>query len=300
MIFLSPLILQSQQSSIIFSKVNFSIYNPAYTGVEGPSIVINSRLQWTGIDQAPRTSYFLYHLAQRKNVLLGISAINDRVFIENKTYLTLDYNYKLQIDQEKSIFLGIKAGGFYNNIDTDKIPRIFNEANPLLSAVESYFSPIIGVGFTMIAPNFFVGLGTPNLFNSKRFKQRDELEPSAQDLTLFHLTGGFKFALNSKLSLNPSVIYRSISDSPNFVSGNISFKYDEKLSLGTGLSNNDNLSVFFSSLSKNGFQWGYGYEFLNGSAAEAIKSPTHEIFLKINLDKKEDSEENESEINDEE
>ena len=114
------------------------------------------------------------------------------------------------------------------------------------------------------------------------------------------MTGGFKFALNSKLSLNPSVIYRSISDSPNFVSGNISFKYDEKLSLGTGLSNNDNLSVFFSSLSKNGFQWGYGYEFLNGSAAEAIKSPTHEIFLKINLDKKEDSEENESEINDEE
>ena len=152
-------ILKSQQSSIIFSKVNFSIYNPAFTGVEGPSLILNSRLQWIGIDQAPRTNYLLYHLAPKKNVLLGVSVINDRVFIENKTYLTLDYNYKLQIDQEKSIFLGIKAGGFYNNIDTNKIPRIFNEANPLLSAVESYFNPIIGVGFTMIAPNFFIGLG---------------------------------------------------------------------------------------------------------------------------------------------
>jgi hypothetical protein len=38
---------------------------------------------------------------------------------------------------------------------------------------------------------------------------------------------------------------------------------------------------------------------LNGSAAEAIKSPTHEIFLKINLDNKEDSEQKESEIKDE-
>ena len=285
--------LKSQQSSIIFSKVNFSIYNPAFTGVEGASLVINSRLQWTGIDQAPRTNYFLYHLPQKKNVLLGISAINDRVFIENKTYLTLDYNYKLQIDQEKSIFLGIKAGGFYNNIDTNKIHRIFNEANPLLSAVESYFNPIIGVGFTMISPKFFIGLGTPNLFNSKRFSETKELEPSAQDLTLFHLTGGLKFALNSKLSLNPLIIYRSISDSPDFISGNISFSYDEKVSLGTGLSNNDNLSVFFSSHSKNGFQWGYGYEFLNGSATDAIKSPTHEIFLKINLENKEDSEVNE-------
>ena len=299
LILLFSQVLKSQQSSIIFSKVNFSIHNPAFTGVEGASLIINSRLQWTGIDQAPRTNYLLYHLPQRKNVLLGVSAINDRVFIENKTYLTLDYNYKLQIDQEKSIFLGIKAGGLYNNIDTDKIPRIFNEANPLLSAVESYFNPIIGVGFTMIAPNFFIGLGTPNLFNSKRFKQIEELEPSAQDLTLFHLTGGLKFTLNSKLSLNPSIIYRSISDSPNFISGNISFSYDEKLSIGTGASNNDNLSVFFNSEGKNRFQWGYGYEFLNGSAAEAIKSPTHEIFLKINLDNKEDSEQKESEIKDE-
>ncbi len=292
-------VLKSQQSSIIFSKVNFSIYNPAFTGVEGPSLILNSRLQWIGIDQAPKTNYLLYHLAPKKNVLLGVSVINDRVFIENKTYLTLDYNYKLQIDQEKSVFLGIKAGGFYNNIDTNKIPRIFNEANPLLSAVESYFNPIIGVGFTMIAPKFFIGLGTPNLFNSKRYKQTGELEPSAQDLTLYHLTGGLKFTLNSKLSLNPSIIYRSISDSPNFISGNISFSYDEKFSIGTGASNNDNLSVFFNSEGKNRFQWGYGYEFLNGSAAEAIKSPTHEIFLKINLDNKEDSEQKESEIKDE-
>ena len=300
LILLFSQVLKSQQSSIIFSKVNFSIYNPAFTGVEGPSLILNSRLQWIGIDQAPKTNYLLYHLAPKKNVLLGVSVINDRVFIENKTYLTLDYNYKLQIDQEKSVFLGIKAGGFYNNIDTNKIPRIFNEANPLLSAVESYFNPIIGVGFTMIAPKFFIGLGTPNLFNSKRFKKTGELEPSAQDLTLYHLTVGLKFTLNSKLSLNPSIIYRAISDSPNFVSGNISFLYDEKFSIGTGGSNNDNLSVFFSSISKNGFQWGYGYEFLNGSATDAIKRPTHEIFLKINFDKKEDSEENESEINDEE
>ena len=88
LILLFSQVLKSQQSSIIFSKVNFSIYNPAFTGVEGASLIINSRLQWTGIDQAPRTNYLLYHLPQRKNVLLGVSAINDRVFIENTTYLT--------------------------------------------------------------------------------------------------------------------------------------------------------------------------------------------------------------------
>ena len=52
-------------------------------------------------------------------------------------------------------------------------------------------------------------------------------------------------SFNDKLSLNPIIIYRSVSDLPNFVSGNISIVYQEKISVGTGLSNNDNISVFY-------------------------------------------------------
>ena len=268
--------------------------------MEGPSLILNSRLQWIGIDDAPRTNYFLYHLPAKKNVHLGISALNDRVFIENKTYLNVDYNYKLQLNEERSIYLAIKAGGFYNNIDTDRIPRIFNEANPLLSAVESYFNPMVGVGFTVMDPKFFIGLGTPNLFNSKRFQNNGDLEPSAQDLTLFHLTGGYTFSINDKLNLNPLIIYRALSDLPNFVSGNVSLVYQEKISVGTGLSNNDNISVFFSSKNKNGFQWGYGYEFLRGSSEIAINKPTHEIFIRLGLGKKEIPEEEETSTDNEE
>ena len=98
-LFILPYNLLCQQSSIIFSKANLSVFNPAFTGLEGPSLILNSRLQWIGIDDAPRTNYFLYHLPAKKNVHLGISALNDRVFIENKTYLNVDYNYKLQLNE---------------------------------------------------------------------------------------------------------------------------------------------------------------------------------------------------------
>ena len=297
---LFPYNLICQQSSIIFSKANLSVFNPAFTGLDGPSLILNSRLQWIGIDDAPRTNYFLYHLPAKKNVHLGISALNERVFIENKTYLNVDYNYKLQLNEERSIYLAIKAGGFYNNIDTDRIPRIFNEANPLLSAVESYFNPMVGVGFTVMDPKFFIGLGTPNLFNSKRFQNNGDLEPSAQDLTLFHLTGGYTFSINDKLNLNPLIIYRALSDLPNFVSGNVSLVYQEKISVGTGLSNNDNISVFFISKNKYGFQWGYGYEFLRGSSEIAINKPTHEIFIRLSIEKKEIPEEQETSTDNEE
>ena len=297
---LVPFVSTAQQSSIIFSKSNLSIFNPSFTGVEGPLLALNSRIQMAGIDQAPRTNYLLYHLPSKKNVHLGISAINDRVFVESKTYLSLDYNYKLKLDQETSIYLGIKVGGFYNNINIDKIPRIFNEANPLLSAVGSYFNPMFGLGFTIIDPNFFIGLGTPNVFNIKRFQNNGDLEPSAQDLTLLHFTGGFKLRLGDKLSIDPLFIYRSVSDLPNFISGNLSFVFNDKFSLGTGFSNNDNASVFFGSKYKNGFQWGYGYEFYSGSPKYAINKPTHEIFIRMNLGKNNISEEEETDNNDEE
>ena len=297
---LLPLNLSGQQSSIIFSRSNLSVFNPAFTGVDGPLLALNSRIQMAGIDQAPTTNFLLYHLPSKKNVHLGISALNDRVFVESKTYLSLDYNYKLKLDQETSIYLGIKAGGFYNNINIEKIPRIFNEPNPLLSTVGSYFNPMFGLGFTIIDPNFFIGIGTPNVFNIKRFQNNGDLEPSARDLTLLHFTGGFKLRLGDKLSVDPLFIYRSISDLPNFISGNLSFVFNDKFSLGTGFSNNDNASVFFGSKYKNGFQWGYGYEFYSGSPKYAINKPTHEIFIRMNLGKNNISEEEETENNDEE
>ena len=82
---------------------------------------------------------------------------------------------------------------------------------------------MFGLGFTIIDPNFFIGIGTPNVFNIKRFQNNGDLEPSARDLTLLHFTGGFKLRLGDKLSVDPLFIYRSISDLPNFISGNLSF-----------------------------------------------------------------------------
>ena len=72
-------------------------------------------------------------------------------------------------------------------------------------------------------PKFLLVLNL-NLLIAK-FQNNGDLEPSAQDLTLFHLTGGYTFSINDKLSLNPLIVYRALSDLPNFVSGNVSLVY---------------------------------------------------------------------------
>ena len=145
-----------QEAHILFNRMNMAVYNPAFTGVNGAFISVNSRSQWSGINDAPRTNYLIYQLAQKEKVNLGFTVQNDRVFIENKTHFTADYNYKLQLTEGQFIYLGLKGGGFYNNIDVDRLERLYTTYNPALEPVKSYFTPILGLGMHYQTPSFFV------------------------------------------------------------------------------------------------------------------------------------------------
>ena len=108
--------LLSQESSLIFNRLNLSVFNPAFTGVEGPAINLNTRAQWVGLEDAPLTNYLIVHFAEKKNATLGLTVQNDRVFVENKTLLTLDYSYRLKLSDNSNLSMGLKAGGMFFNI----------------------------------------------------------------------------------------------------------------------------------------------------------------------------------------
>jgi type IX secretion system PorP/SprF family membrane protein len=97
--------------------MNMTEYNPTFTGVNGTFVSLNSRSQWSGIEDAPKTNYLIYHFPKSGKAALGFTAQNDRVFIENKTHFTIDYNYQFQLSTDEFLYVGLKGGGFYNNID---------------------------------------------------------------------------------------------------------------------------------------------------------------------------------------
>ena len=286
--------LLAQEGSLLFNRTSFSIYNPAYTGTDGASVSFNTRSQWKNIEGAPRTNYLIYHMPKKKNVHLGFTAQNDRVFVENKTFFTVDYNYQLQLTDDRFLYLGLKGGGFYNNIDVNGIERIYNDFNPALSVIKSYFTPVIGVGMHYKAPNYFLGIGVPSIFNNKRFEDTKDWETTASDYSYIHFSAGGSIKLKD-ISLNPMIVYRSIPNSPNLFSGTVDLSFKEKISIGAGYSNNENMAVFITSKNKWGFEWGYGYEFTSTVISDVTKEPAHEIMVRINLEKKAKPEEDQSE-----
>lgn len=199
-----------QEAHILFNRMKMGIYNPAFTATNGAFISLNSRSQWSGIDDAPRTNYLIYQLPQKEKVRIGFTAQNDRVFIENKTHFTIDYNYQLQLTEEQFIYLGLKGGGFYNNIDIDRLERLYTTYNPALEPVKSYFTPILGLGLQYQAPNYFIGVGVPSLFNNKRFQDNSGWETTATDVAYLYFSGGTTFPLGDSLTLEPVLIYRAV------------------------------------------------------------------------------------------
>ena len=278
--------LPAQEMSILFNKTTFSLFNPSFSGVDGRMLSFNSRSQWAGVEGAPRINSLILHLPRKKNVNLGLAVQNDRVFIENRTFVSLDYNYRLQLNNDRFLYLGIKAGGNFNNIDVNDIDRIYTDYNPALSAVKNYFTPVLGVGFHYRAPNYFFGIGMPTLFQSERFDDTQDWKTSAVDYSYVHFTGGINLKVQENLSLNPVVVYRSLPNMPNHFVGTADFVYKDRFSIGGGFSNNDNAAVYFSIKTKGGFELGYGYEFTQGEISDVITNPTHEIMIKVPLGKK--------------
>ena len=267
--------------------MNMAVYNPAFTGTNGSFVSLNSRSQWSGIEDAPRTNYLIYHLPKKDRVSIGFTAQNDRVFIENKTHFTIDYNYQLQLNTDQFLYLGLKGGGFYNNIDVNRLERLYATYNPALEPVTSYFTPILGLGMQYKAPNYFIGVGIPSLFNNKRFQDNSGWETTASDIAYVYLSGGTTFSFSENFNLTPVLIYRAVPNSPNLFSATFAINFKEQFSIGGGYANNNNMAFFVSSKNLKGIEWGYGYEVMNRTDATAIQGGTHELMLRFQLTQKE-------------
>jgi type IX secretion system PorP/SprF family membrane protein len=122
------------QQTVQFSQYMFNglVVNPAYAGYkEDWTLNLSSRLQWAGIDGAPRTNTISVDGVlnpDNKNMALGFLATNDRLGPENNTSFYANYAYRLRLDDEdtKRLSFGFGAGLVQYRIDASK----FNANDP--------------------------------------------------------------------------------------------------------------------------------------------------------------------------
>jgi type IX secretion system PorP/SprF family membrane protein len=222
-----------QESLIAMYNDQMNIVNPAYAGVNNESnLSIGYRKQWVGITNAPETQMIVFGTTLGKNLGMGISATNDKTFIEKQTFVGIDFSYKLKVDDQTDLYLGLKAGGNFYQVNTSGLNTI-NIDDPALVSFSS-FRPNIGVGALLKKENFHMSLSFPKLLNTVRSNTETAQVYVATNRSHMYFSGGYDYNLGSEsnMTLKPSFMLRYVNAAPVVIDYNLSLDFSKKVELG--------------------------------------------------------------------
>ncbi len=262
-------------------KYNMNVITPAYAGTNGSlEALFGVRSQWVGIEDGPETLNFNVNSPIGRNIGVGLSVVNDRVFVLEETHVYADFSYKIQVADELNLYAGVKAGGTFLNIDLNEL-NIRND--PLFAENVSSFNPNVGVGFYLKGEQYYVTLSAPALLQNDRFEKEGVSPVSASDDTSFFLGGGYDFALSDTFTLKPSVLGRAVNGSPISVDITAAGSYNDRLELGANYRLDESVTFFLTTGFIDGvLNFGYAYEYTTTDVG-TFNNGTHEVILKLRL-----------------
>ena len=261
LLFSSALFAQ-QESIFTLYRYHMNMVNPAYAGVNNETLLTGSiRRQWTGIKEAPETQAVSFGTAVGSNLGLGISMVSDKTFIEKQTMLGIDFSYKLKMSETADLYLGIKAGGNFYNVNTSGLETYSVPSDPALTNI-NHFNPNVGVGALLQHGKYFVSLSIPRMLNTERAKKGDGIATVSTDRPHIYLSGGYDFNLNpgASLVLKPSLMLRYVNGAPVSVDVNSMLQIQKHFEIGATYRSDKAFAGLIDFTISKRMMLGYAYE----------------------------------------
>jgi type IX secretion system PorP/SprF family membrane protein len=278
----SPLLAQ-QESIINFYTANLNLINPAVVSTDGNTYIKSViRNQWAGIEEAPETQTVVFTTPLRQNLALGVGIIRDKVFIEQQTFISVDISYKVKLNEQLNLFMGIKAGANNYQVNTTGLETYNQQTDPSLEQI-SGFNPNVGVGFYLEHSNYYISLSTPKLLDTERAKNEDGFATVASDRAHFYGSTGYTFAINTSVDLLPSMIIRYVNGAPLSTDFSIATEFNKKFKLGTGYRTDKSLIGIVQVTPSKRLQIGFAFEYIMQNNLLAKANGTTEFYLQFQL-----------------
>lgn len=267
-----------QDPSFTLYQYNMNVINPAYAGInETTEVTINFRSQWINLEGSPETQSMSIGIPINDKIGVGLSIVNDNVFVLNETDLYIDFSYRVQIADNTNLYLGLKAGGSFINIDLNSL-GIMND--PVFSENVNQFNPNVGIGFLLKADKYYINLSAPSLLKSKRYEKDGVVVTDATDKLHAYFGAGYTLSLSNDIDLTPSVMSRFVAGAPLSLDITAMIDLYKKVELGVSYRIDESVSgIGFFKLA-DWFNIGYAYE----STTTDVKNysdGTHEVILKF-------------------
>lgn len=263
--------------------------NPAYAGSQDIfSMDMIGRLQWVGVDGAPKTISLTAHTPLRnRHVALGLNVYRDQLGPYSDYTATGIFAYRIIFRTTKLCF-GISGGVKYAGIDWSALNPKEKSDFDLSNTPTSKAVPDIDAGIYYYGPQFYVGVSSRHLIQSQMFNTNNlELNSQSYNYTkllrhFFGMAGG-AFPLTTNLMIMPSVLVKYVQNAPIQADMNINFLFDEILTLGVSYRTENAIAMILGINITRNLSIGYSYDIWLNSLRTFDKG-SHEIRLGLGFD----------------
>lgn len=301
-----------QYTQYIFNQY---LLNPALSGIENYlDFKAGYRKQWSGITDAPQTSFVSANWALGDNQLwsnaltsfpeqtgnpmdrnymqnymsspshhgMGVTAVLDKTGPIKRLDANVTYAYHLQLSNDFNLSAGVAAGISSISLDVNAL-TFDTPIDPIMNrALTNQVKPDLSIGLWLYSARLFAGLSVQQILPQKLSFTGDNNYNLGKEVPHYFATAGYKFFFDDEIAAIPSVMVKYVSPAPVSVDLNIKLAFKDKIWLGGSYRKDDSFAAMA------GFNIGkmvnltYSYDFTT-SQLNQVSNGSHEIVLGLLL-----------------
>ncbi|WP_316825319.1 type IX secretion system membrane protein PorP/SprF [Pedobacter miscanthi] len=301
-----------QYTQYIFNQY---LLNPALSGIENYlDFKAGYRKQWSGITDAPQTSFVSANWALGDNQLwsnaltsfpeqtgnpmdrnymqnymsspshhgMGLTAVLDKTGPIKRLDANVTYAYHLQLSNNFNLSAGVAAGISSISLDVNAL-TFDTPIDPIMNrALINQVKPDLSIGLWLYGARLFAGLSVQQILPQKLSFTGDNNYNLGKEVPHYFATAGYKFFVDDEISAIPSIMVKYVSPAPTSIDLNLKLAFKDKIWLGGSYRKDDSFAAMA------GFNIGkmvnltYSYDFTT-SQLNQVSNGSHEIVLGLLL-----------------
>lgn len=266
-----------------WNKISF---NPAFSGASKTTdILIQTRQQWIGFENAPRNQFILAHAKVDYGIGIGGGIFNNVAGPTKQTGLKIAFAKNVSLSNDVSLALAMSIDMYQNSYDKNLLKTGLPDDPAIVgSTVEQKIAPDATFGTILYSTNYYVGFSCTNLTQS-----RYDLFSTGGDFSnplkrMFHLNGGFCHEINADTKFSSSFLAKKTIGLPYqlYICNRL---YYDFLIAGLSYNINNDASVIVGAQFSKFYEIVYSYDYSFGAIGK-YSNGNHEIVLLFKLENK--------------
>ncbi len=258
--------------------------NPAYAGTRNAmNMLLLSRVQWAGLEGAPRTYNFTMHTPLNNYKMgLGFSIVSDSYGPVDNSYFNFNYAYRVNLTNKIILSMGIKGGIYNYHVGLNNLAIGDGSDASFSENQEHNWQPNAGMGLYLYSGKWYAGFSIPKLIQTT-FSEEASISNVSDLRRHYFLMAGYILDLNSELKFKPSVINKVVEGAPPSTDVTAQFLYQDTYWFGATYRFGDALAFIANVQLNKQLMVGYSYDFSVSDLAK-YNSGSHEIIISFDFD----------------